>query len=135
MSDTAAREETAAAIGNTFVWHEVYGASSAAATDFYTQALGWTVQEMPIEGMTYKMLVANGVPVAGVMGTDEMEGMDHVPPHWATYIGVDDLDSRLAKCVELGATVQTGPMTVPTIGKMALLMDPQGAHFWLFQGE
>jgi len=56
-----------------------------------------------------------------------------VPPHWAVYIGVDDVDARLAKCVELGATVLVEPMDVQTVGRMALIQDPQGATFWLFK--
>ena len=128
--------ESALAQGKTFVWHEVYAASSQASVDFYTKALDWGVEEFPMEGMgVYKMLVANGQAVAGVMGTKEMPGMEDVPPHWSVYVGVDDFEGRLAKCKELGATVVVEPMDVPSVGRMALLRDPQGATFWLFKGS
>ncbi|AIE86252.1 VOC family protein [Fimbriimonas ginsengisoli] len=121
--------------GRTFVWHEVYGASSQASIDFYTSALDFGFTEMEMGSMgTYKMLTRNGIPVCGVLGTTEMEQIKDAPPHWATYLSVDDVDARLTKCQELGATVVVPAMDVPTVGRMALIMDPQGAHIWLFKG-
>lgn len=135
MSENQA-DQNALAQGRNFVWHEVYGPSSKAAIDFYTQALDFGTQEMPMGEMgTYHMLTRGGAPVCGVMGTSEMPGMENVPPHWATYLSVDDLDARLEKCKKLGATVVVEPMTVPTVGRMALITDPQGAHIWLFKPE
>jgi predicted enzyme related to lactoylglutathione lyase len=126
-------EDHALAVGKTFVWHECYGPSSAAAVEFYTKALGWTTETMNMGDFDYTMFVANGKTIAGVMGTAENPDMKDVPPHWSTYIGVDDVDARLAKCIDLGAHVLVGPMDVPTVGRMALIQDPQGATFWLFK--
>lgn len=131
---TTSYDQQALAQGKTFVWHEVYGPRSQDLIDFYTKALDWGSQEMDMGGgFTYKMLVANGQPVCGVMGTSEMEGMGDVPPHWSTYIAVDNVDERQAKCEALGATKLHGPMDVPTIGRMVLMQDPGGATFWLYQ--
>ena len=136
MSETTmSPNDMALAQGKTFVWHEVYGAKSEAAVKFYTEALGWESQTMPMGEINYTMLVANGNPVAGVIGTTEWPNMEEVPPHWSTYIGVDDVDARMEKCKSLGASVVHGPMDVPTVGRMVLMQDPQGAHFWLFQPE
>ena len=132
MADTI--DQFTTAVGRTFVWHELYGASSQASVDFYTQALGWETETMDMGDMgSYTMFKANGQNVAGVLGTSEQPHLADVPPHWATYIGVDDVDARLAKCVSLGASVLVEPMDVPTVGRMALLQDPQGATFWIFK--
>lgn len=126
----------AIAEGKTFVWHEVYGPSADASIDFYTKALGWSSEEMDMGPMgTYKMLVANGMAVAGTQATAGNPMMEGVPPHWATYIGVDDVDARLEKVKALGGTVLVEPMDIPTVGRMALIQDPQGASVWLFKGE
>jgi predicted enzyme related to lactoylglutathione lyase len=136
MSETAERTEMALAQGNTFVWHEVYGPSAETSVDFYTKALGFGSQEMPMGEMgTYTMLTRNGQPVAGVLGTANDPRLSDVPPHWSVYIGVDDVDARLEKCLASGAKVIHGPMDVPTIGRMALIQDPQGAMVWIFKGE
>ena len=132
MADTIDRHINA--VGRTFVWHEVYGPSAQVAIDFYTKALDWGTQTMDMgEQGTYTMLVANGMPVAGVMGTEAVPDMADVRPHWSTYIAVDDVDARASKCVSLGASILVPAMDVPSVGRMALLQDPQGATFWLFK--
>ncbi|HWA84111.1 MAG TPA: VOC family protein [Fimbriimonadaceae bacterium] len=127
-------DEQALNNGRTFVWHEVYAPNAEKSVAFYTEALGFGSQAMEMGEMgTYHMLTRNGKAVCGVMSTD-MPQMEGVPPHWATYLSVDDVDARLAKCQELGATVVVPAMDVPTIGRMALIADPQGAHIWIFKG-
>ena len=124
----------ATAVGQTFPWHELYVGDSAQAATFYSQALDWGTESMDMGEMgVYPMLKANGQNIAGIMGTSGQAGMEDVPPHWAIYISVDDVDARLAKCVELGASSVVGPMDIPSVGRMALLRDPQGAHFWIFK--
>ena len=119
--------------GSTFVWHEVYAPDADKAIAFYKEALDFGVQDMPMGEMgTYRMLTKNGQGVAGVLSTTEMN-MEGVPPHWATYLAVDDVDARLAKCQELGATLVVPPMDIPPVGRMTLIADPQGAHIWLFK--
>jgi predicted enzyme related to lactoylglutathione lyase len=58
-----------------------------------------------------------------------------VPPMWIPYVGVEDTDSTAAKATELGATVIVGPMDVPTVGRFAVVQDPQGAVFGIIRGE
>jgi uncharacterized protein len=119
--------------GSTFVWHEVYVPDAEKAIEFYTTALGFGTQAMPMGDMgTYHMLTKDGGGVCGVMSTNSME-MQGVPPQWSTYLAVDDVDARLAKCIELGATQVVPPMDIPNVGRMTLIADPQGAHIWLFK--
>lgn len=129
---TETMDQHAVNTGSTFVWHEVYAPDADAVIEFYTKALDFGVQEMPMENFTYRMLTKNGHGVAGVLSTNDMN-MEGVPPHWATYLAVDDVDARLEKCKELGASVVVPPMDVPTVGRMTLISDPQGAHIWLFK--
>ena len=119
--------------GSNFVWHELYVPNDKAAVEFYEKALnfGSTSMEMGEMG-SYNMLTRNGVPICGVMNTSSPQ-FEGVPPHWAVYLSVDDVDARLAKCEELGAKVMVPAMDVPTIGRMALIQDPFGAHIWLFK--
>jgi len=129
------RTKHALAQGKTFVWHQIFGAPEEASIEFYTKALGWGTEEFPMGEMgTYKMLTANGSAVAGVIGTQNgCEEAKDVPPHWSVSIGGENIDARIEDCIKLGAKVLNGPMDIPVVGRMALLQDPQGATFWLFQ--
>jgi hypothetical protein len=126
------------ATGKTFVWHQIYGATEQASLDFYTKALDWGTDEFPMgEGRSYKILTANGSGVAGVVGTNDGNHpeLKDIPPHWSVSIHVDDVDARVKKCEALGGKVLQGPFDVPTVGRMALLQDPQGATFWLMKPQ
>jgi predicted enzyme related to lactoylglutathione lyase len=132
---TPEQDQNALNSGRTFVWHEVYGADAQTSIDFYTKALDFGSEAMDMGEMgKYHMLTRNGIPVCGVHGTVGNPQMADVPPHWSTYLSVDDVDARVAKCQELGATLVVPAMDIPTIGRMALISDPQGAHVWLFKG-
>lgn len=118
-----------------FVWHEIYTPDAQGSIDFYTKALGLGTSSMDMGEMgTYTMLTHNGVAFAGVADTTTPANAGF-PPHWAGYLAVDDVDSRVALCVELGATVLVPPLSIPTVGRMALITDPQGANVWLFAPE
>lgn len=132
---TEQANESALAVGNTFVWHELYAKNVDEAVTFYTEALGFGVEEMEMGEMgVYKMLSRNGRAICGVCSSN-VPGHGEVPPHWATYLSVDDVDARLGKAVEHGAIQLVAPMDVPTVGRMALIQDPSGAQIWLFKGE
>jgi predicted enzyme related to lactoylglutathione lyase len=56
-----------------------------------------------------------------------------MPPVWSTYVTVTDVDAATAKAKELGGGVLSEPMDVTDTGRIAALMDPQGAAFNVIQ--
>ena len=135
MSDQM--DQHALASGRAFPWHELYVPDVQAAIDFYTNALGMGTQDMDAGPMgIYKMFTVNGTAVAGSMSTTSQELASHnIPPHWAVYMSVDDVDARLEKVKAAGGTVVVDPMDIPDVGRMALIADPQGAHIWLYKAS
>ena len=134
--DTAEKQNAACehemASGRTFPWHELYVPDLQKGIEFYTNALGFGHEKMSMGEMgDYNMLSMNGKTIAGMMSTNELP-MPGVPPHWAVYLGVDNVDDRVAKVLEHGGTVVVPAMDIETVGRMALIADPQGAHIWLF---
>ncbi len=124
-----------AAVGKTFPWHELYTPNKEEALAFYKGLMGWDSSDMDMGPMgTYSMMHSHGVPSMGVFQTGG-EGMENVPPHWALYIRVDDVDAAVAKAVELGGQLHVPAMDVPSVGRMAMLCDPHGATFWVYRGE
>ena len=122
------------AAGRAFPWHELNVPDVDAAVDFYGKCFDIGTQDFPFEGGVYKMFTVGGVPVGGCMSTNspEMAGMN-VPPHWAVYMAVDDVDARLEKVTANGGTTVVPPMDIPNVGRMSLIADPQGAHIWLYK--
>jgi len=112
------------------IWNEVITPDVAAATRFYSEVLGVTWEDQPMEGgPAYTCLVVDGRQVGGAMAPP-MEG---ISAHWNVYFNVDSVDDTIARATELGGTVVAPAFDVPGVGRMAVLADPQGAAFNLMQ--
>ena len=71
-----------------------------------------------------------GASVAGVMTRPpEVKA----PPFWAMYIGVPKVEEAAVQIKRLGGTAHTEVIEIPNVGRMQLMMDPQGAAFYIFQ--
>ncbi len=118
--------------GKAFVWHEIVAPDIDKSIEFYTEALAFETTSMEMEGFgAYHMLSRDGQPVAGVVAPQ----MPGVPSHWATYISVADVDATIEKVTEKGGKLVVPAMDIPTIGRMALISDPQDAYVWIFKPE
>jgi hypothetical protein len=102
-----------------------------AAEAFYRTVVGWTAA--PFEGspQPYSMFIRSGdAPVAGVM--TRPEGLD-APPFWAMYVGVPKLEDAAARIKGLGGSECSPVIDVPTVGRMQMMTDPQGAAFYIYE--
>jgi len=54
---------------------------------------------------------------------------------WNTYIWVDDADATAAKVRDAGGSVVSEPLDVMDAGRMAVVADPEGAVFCLWQAR
>lgn len=118
-----------------FVWYELMTTDMAAAEKFYGSVVGWTTSDMSMGDMVYKIFDVPGAGrgIAGLMNIpDEMKSMG-VPPNWTGYVYVDDVDATAAKFTELGGSVRRPPDDIPTIGRFAVVADPQGAVLCIFK--
>jgi uncharacterized protein len=121
--------------GSDFVWYELMTSDAKAAKAFYTKVVGWGTEDMPMPGMTYTMLKSGGANAAGLFElTDEMTKMG-AQPAWVGYIGVENVDKAAEKVKSLGGAVHRPPSDIPHVGRFAIVADPQGAMFALFQPE
>jgi len=126
----------ASATRGRFVWHELMTGDPAAAEKFYKEVIGWgSTQSMNMEGIDYKMFTMGEIPVAGLMGFTPDAADRHVPPNWLAYIEVPDADATIAQVQQLGGAVLVPAMTVKSVGRFAILKDPQGAVFGVLTSE
>ena len=117
----------------TFCWVDLAAPDQEAAKNFYSAIFGWTANDMimPQGGGTYSMMRKNGQNVGAIMQMPP--GHESVPPHWNSYISVENVDSTLNKAASLGANVAMPPMDVPEAGRMAAVQDPSGATVFFWQ--
>jgi len=108
-----------------FSWCELLTRDVNASKEFYKKLLDWTMEDVPMENGSYTILKANGRPVGGIMKMPPQVPPE-TPPHWGTYITVDDVDSLAQKAKELGAKILVPPTDSPD-ARFCVFEDPQGA--------
>ena len=115
-------------------WFELSTTDEAGALAFYSALFGWVddPQEMG-PGWYYHMQTIGGLPVGSLYLQGEEERQQEVPPHWNTYITVDNVDAATERVQANGGALVFGPMDVFEAGRMSFLRDPQGAHFAIWQ--
>jgi predicted enzyme related to lactoylglutathione lyase len=57
------------------------------------------------------------------------------PPHWNLYVAVDSADDIAKRAGELGGTLIAAPFDVMTFGRMAVIQDPTGGVFCIWQSR
>jgi uncharacterized protein len=133
MSET---NETMCAIPGAVSWNELITPSTKAAGDFYGKLFGWKTELFSPKGAPagappYTLFKIEGRE-RGVGGM--MQPMQPgVPAHWLAYVVVENADKSLAKAVELGAKVFAPVMSIPEVGRVAVIQDPQGAVIGLHE--
>ncbi|HVK68645.1 MAG TPA: VOC family protein, partial [Polyangium sp.] len=80
---------------------------------------------------TYGEWIVNGEHVGGVLKIDPSWGP--VPPNWSAYFTVENADETVAKVRDLGGKVYIPPKEIGSGGKFAVLSDPQGALFSVYE--
>ena len=116
------------------VWRELMTTDVEATRAFYGELLGWTFSDMPMPGGhgTYTIVQAGERGVAGVMKNPPDAKF---PPYWGSYVSVVDVDASCEAAKKLGGQVMWGPVDMEGVGRMATLMDADGAVISVMRSE
>lgn len=111
------------------VWYELLTTDPQGAMAFYTHVTGWKTQRW--ENGDYTMWVGDQGPLGGVTQLPEAAKAMGAPPYWQANVQVANVDETVAKVKELGGKVYVVE-DVPTVGRFAVIADPQGAVIAVF---
>jgi uncharacterized protein len=117
-------------VPGTLCWADLMTPDPPAAAAFYSGVFGWEVT--PGQDNSGYLHVKNGPDFIGGI-PPVAQRPPNVPPHWMLYFLVDDCDVSANQAQALGATLLIAPMTIEKVGRIAIVDDPQGAGFALFQ--
>jgi len=112
-----------------FSWNELISTDTTASAEFYGSLFGWKTQPFGESYMLFKLQPDDAMGLGGMMAAPA-PGM---PARWLPYVVVADVDAALAKAVELGATALMPVMSVPDVGRITVIADPQGAVLGLHE--
>lgn len=130
----ARRQESVEYKPGTFCWVELATSNAAGAKAFYSKLFGWTYVDNPMgPDMIYSMLKINDKNVGGLFQLMPDMVAQGIPPHWLSYVSVANADETVEKIKSEGGTILNGPFDVADIGRMAVIRDPTGAVFAIWQ--
>jgi predicted enzyme related to lactoylglutathione lyase len=118
----------------TFSWPELATTDQNAGVAFYRALLGWGLREQSMgpEG-TYSMFLLRDKEVGAACSLRPDEQQAGIPPHWNLYVTVASADDTARRATELGGRVLAPPFDVMDVGRMAVIQDPTGAVFEIWE--
>lgn len=119
-----------------FCWIELGTSDQNAAKQFYSSLFGWVPNDMPMgPDSFYTIFRLDGRDSAAGYTLTSQETGQNVPPHWNLYVAVENADAASNKAVELGAKLLAPAFDVFDAGRMAVLQDPTGVIFTVWQAN
>ncbi len=124
----------------TFSWVDLGTDDPEAAKAFYVALFGWQTEDVPMgTGGPYTMCTLGDGVVCAIYGREAAQGPSgpqsggQGPPAWLSYVTVADADATVAQARAAGAMAAQDAFDVFDAGRMAVVQDPAGAHFALWQ--
>ena len=125
---------------NPVVHFEIYADDPDKLSEFYSSLFDWTIAAVP--GMDYRMVSTvevdqQGMPSqsGGINGglIRRPAGFDSRAP--VNYVNVESVDAAVRRAQDLGAKLTKPRAAVPGMGWFAMLLDPQGNHFAVWEQD
>ena len=115
----------------TFSWADLSTSDVDAAVKLYGDLFGWdiTKEDLPEDAGVYAMARIDGKDVAAIGQLQEEQAKMGIPPHWNVYITVEDAEQAAKQCEAAGGTIVVPAFDVMEFGRMAVISDPTGAFF------
>lgn len=118
----------------TFSWVDLATTDAVGAKGFYGELFGWTMTDMPVGPESfYTMCHIEGHNVAALSQMQPEQQEQGIPPYWLSYITVDNVDASTDKAEALSGSIIAPPFDVFDAGRMAIVQDPTGAMFAMWQ--
>ena len=113
------------------VWYELMTTDVPSADAFYRAVMGWTSAPFSGSSQPYINFRREGeVAVAGLLARPDDVA---APPFWAMYIAVPSLEDARAHIERLGGGSRSPVIDIPTVGRVQMMSDPHGAHFYIHE--
>jgi uncharacterized protein len=126
---------------HTIVHFEIPANNVETLKAFHEKLFAWKIIRTPIGGTEYYIIQTVPTDEKGMLQRPGVNGgMYPKQPNQTdiktvNYITVENIDVYIAKTAELGGKILMPKQQVPTVGYIALALDPEGNEFGLLQPE
>jgi predicted enzyme related to lactoylglutathione lyase len=114
-----------------FVWFEYVSQDARKAQGFFGELFGWSTKNVPMPDGEYTMIAApDGKTIGGYFAAPDPGA---TKASWLPYLQVASAADSAAKVKKLGGSIMKAPFKVGDLATMAVVIDPHGAGFALWQ--
>jgi uncharacterized protein len=119
----------------TFCWVGLATSHPEAAVRFYTTLFGWQAESLSAGAVGIFTVLRLAREDVAILYRQQPEARAAgAPPHWTSYVSVENADAIAVRAGELGgAAVFRAPFDVLDAGRVAAIRDPTGAIVSLWQ--
>jgi len=116
-----------------FCWVDLAATDVPRAIGFYRELFGWAGRPQAANGGTFVRLEHDGHAFGSLYQLSRSACDAGVPSHWTPYVRVRDVEAACNQAIALGGTVAVAPFAVDGVASIALIVDPVGASFGIWQ--
>ena len=115
------------------IWYELMTPDPEGAKRFYDAVVGWNIGPAHDE-IGYRMIGrSDGGNAGGILPLNEEMASHGARPIWLGYIYVDDIDAIAREIEAKGGRILMPPRQIDTVGRIAMVADPQGNPFYVMK--
>lgn len=123
---------------NNFIWSDLSTFDLPTAKDFYAQLFEWEFHETQDLSMkeSYWIASQDQVAVSAVFVMPAFLQKLKLPSFWMSYIHVENVETIVEKAKKHeGVVIEVKPTHFNASSKIALIRDPSGAGFTIYEGK
>jgi predicted enzyme related to lactoylglutathione lyase len=117
-----------------WIWSSLITSDVDASAAFYQTLFNYDVFPVDDDGdgdSDHAVFASDNYARASANSTPEKQGARH--SHWINFVRVDNVDATVANVNQLGGRIVVEPRDDRQGGRIAVAVDPQGAHFGLME--
>lgn len=119
-----------------FCWADLGTTDVTGAKLFYQALFGWKAKDVPMgNGEYYSIMRVSGKDACALYPMQDVQRKKKAPPSWLPYIAIKEVDATVKSAKAARGKVIMGPMDVMDQGRQAVMLDPSGAAFSIWQAR
>lgn len=113
-----------------FIWADLSTYSTQDSLQFYKEVFGWEILNLE----KYYLANIGDVSIAGIFETPDFLKKLRMPHFWMSYFKVNSVKETIEIAKNLNGIIEVGTTSFNK-GQIALIRDPQGAGFTIYEGD
>ena len=114
------------------IWHDLLSDTPEQTRAFYGGLFGWEFRPLPGGTINYEVIYHRGEAIGGMVDQNRLPAKADIS-QWVAVFSVADVDTAADRVRSSGGTVLTPPTSLGERGRIAVVVDSQGAVLALLE--